>query len=89
MTESLFQDDELNLRKIPEHWTTEDLLQANGIFFRKDVVQILNTDTAKIKQHARELAQRDQNPYTGMGTHKVWSHWIVRMTLLRPAIRRT
>ena len=83
----VFDDDEMGLRGIESHWTAEDLLNQDGIFFLKDVVKVLGIHSLKVKKHAYKLIETGQEPYRIMGVRKVWTHWIVRMTTFAPYYR--
>lgn len=83
----VFEDDEMSLMSINIHWTPEELLAREGVFFLKDVVKILPIDPNKIKNKAKDLADLDVDLWKFMGVRKVWNHWVVRMKVFGPYYR--
>ena len=48
----IFEEDELQLRKVHQDWTAEQLLQEPGVFFLKDIAHLLELDSNRLLQHA-------------------------------------
>lgn len=81
MNENIFDADEMMLRNVDPNWTADELLSAQGIFFLKDIGDILDIDTDKIKKEARRLNSAGKNAWETIGAKKIWNHWIVRMSV--------
>jgi len=81
--EQIFAKDEMKVRQVRTHWTPAELLQSEGIFFLKDMVGILELRSDRIKRIVRELQANGESPYRVVGVRKVWSHWLVRMSVFR------
>ncbi len=88
MVEQIFQADEMNLSEVNPDWTQEELLDRKSIFYLKDIVEILMLDPVKVKRKANELKKKGQNPWDLMGVRKMWTHWIVRMSVFAPYYRK-
>ena len=88
MVEQIFQQDEMNLSEVDPDWTQEQLLARQSIFYLKDIVEILGLDPVKVKRKANELIKRGENPWEIMGVRKMWTHWIVRMSVFAPYYRQ-
>jgi len=94
--ERIFAPDEMKTRAVHAHWSAQELLAQEGIFFLKDIVAKLELTSAQVKKAARSIAAAGQCPYRVMGARKVWNHWAVRMTVFRayyakhlaPTVRR-
>ena len=84
----VFAEDEMELRGVDAHWTAEELLEQQGIFFLKDIVQLLGLDPLKVKRCAKEIHNKGENPWEVLGARKIWNHWIIRMTVFAPYFRR-
>lgn len=82
--ELIFAQDEMKLIKVESHWTAESLLAQEGIFFLKDILELLELDGVKVIKHARDMEKDGQNPWEVMGMRKVWNHWAIRMTVFAP-----
>ena len=80
----IFEKDEMKLSSVNKNWTSDALLQKEGIFFLKDVVKILEIDPSKVKKKAREIEKKGQSAWKAMGARKIWNHWIIRMTVFAP-----
>ena len=76
----IFNQDESAFKKV-DGLDLATLLAQDGIFFLKDVLPILGLRVAHIQKHMQRLEQNGANPYQVMGVRKVWSHWVVRMTV--------
>jgi len=85
--EQIFEDDELNLIQPHALWTREELLAKEGIFFLKDVADILELDSTRIKRRAIELRERGIAAWREMGVKKIWNHWVIRMKVFAPYYR--
>ncbi|CAM2009503.1 hypothetical protein [Acanthopleuribacter pedis] len=83
----LFHKDELELKMVEKTWSVESLLNQDGIFYLKDIVEKLELDTVKIKRLARQMREDGKDPWVLAGIRKVWSHWIVRMKVFAPFYR--
>jgi len=96
IVEKIFAKDEMKSRQVRTHWTPAELLREEGIFFLKDIARILELRSDRIKKTVRAMERAGKNPYRVMGVRKVWSHWMVRMSVFRkyyaehlaPTIRR-
>jgi hypothetical protein len=86
--EQIFEQDEMVLRKVNKAWSAEDLLNQDGIFFLKDIVGVLDLDSAKVIKKAREVQEKGQSSWQVMGIRKVWNHWAVRMKVFAPYYRK-
>ena len=84
----VFEKDEMSLKEVRRHWSARELLSKEGIFFLKDIVKILEIDSAKIKKKARELAAVNKSCWQVMGARKVWNHWVVRMKVFAPYYKK-
>ena len=82
--ERIFEEDEMTLMKVGKGWTAEELLSKESIFFLKDVVGLLELDSAKVIKKAREIQAEGRSPWRVMGIRKVWNHWAIRMTVFAP-----
>lgn len=80
----IFAEDEMSLRTVDRSWSPEELVAKKGVFFLKDIVQILNLDPLKLIKHAREINGRHQSSWEVMGARKIWNHWILRMVVFGP-----
>ena len=87
MVEQIFQQDEMNLSEVNPDWTQDELLNRQSIFYLKDIVEILMLDPVKVKRKANELKKKDISPWDSMGVRKMWTHWIVRMSVFAPYYR--
>ena len=47
--ELIFEPDAMISREVSPSWTLEDLLKQDGVFFLKDLVGLLNIDSARVK----------------------------------------
>lgn len=88
MVERIFQQDEMSLSEVNQDWTAEQLLTRQSIFYLKDIVEILALDPVKVKRKANELLKKGDNPWEIMGVRKMWTHWIVRMSIFAPYYRQ-
>jgi hypothetical protein len=57
------------------------LLQQEGLFFLKDVAGVLQLTSDQVKNAHRGLHAAGRHPYRVMGVRKVWTHWLVRMSV--------
>ena len=74
----------MSLRTVDRSWTPEELVAKKGVFFLKDIIEILGLDPVKVKKHAREINRQHLNAWEVMGARKIWNHWIVRMVVFGP-----
>ena len=86
--EQIFEGDEMKLIEVETHWSAEDILSTEGIFFLKDIAKKLNLEPVKVKAHVRAIVARKENPWEVMGARKIWNHWMVRMTVFAPYFRK-
>jgi len=86
--EKIFEDDEMELKQIRTKLTREQLLRMRGIFFLKDIAEILEIDSTKIKKRARALMREGNSPWEIMGVRKIWNHWFIRMKVFAPYYRK-
>ena len=84
MVEKIFEEDEMALCEVNPDWTAEDLLSQKSIFYLKDILKILYLDPVKVKRRANDLIKREESPWETMGVRKMWTHWIVRMSVFAP-----
>ncbi len=84
----IFEEDEMTLMKVNKKWTQEELLSQKGIFFLKDVVGILELDSAKVIKKAREIQAEGKSSWEVMGIRKVWNHWAIRMKIFSSFYRK-
>lgn len=75
----LFAKDEMKLCSINPSWSEDELLDQEGIFYLKDVVQALNMPSASLKKMAMDMEAKGLSSWEEMGIRKTWTHWIVRM----------
>ena len=87
MVEKIFEEDEMTLSEVNPDWTPERLLSRQSIFYLKDILKILQLDPVKVKRKANELKRKGHNPWEFMGVRKMWTHWIVRMSVFAPYYR--
>jgi len=84
----IFDDDEMKLEQIRTKITREQLLTKQGIFFLKDIAEILEIDSTTIKKRARAMRDRGESPWQVMGVRKIWNHWFIRMKVFAPFYRK-
>ena len=84
----IFEEDEMVFMKVHHDWTREELLAQNGLFFLKDICGPLEITPARVKNKVTEIRAGEASPWSVMGIRKVWSHWIVRMTVFAPFYRK-
>ena len=77
--ERIFEPDEMRLCSINPEWTADELLNQEGIFYLKDVVNKLQMSSADFKKKASDIEIEGDSPWEVMGIRKAWTHWIVRM----------
>ncbi len=82
--EKIFEEDEMMLKKVSSDWEQADLLQQDGIFFLKDVTDLLGLDSVKLIKRIKAMIADGENPWTVMGVRKLWNHWAVRMRVFAP-----
>ena len=87
-SEQIFQRDEMQLVAVESHWTAEEILAIEGIFFLKDIAKALNLEPVKVKIHAKDISVRGEDPWAVMGARKVWNHWMIRMAVFAPYYRK-
>ena len=81
MKDRIFEKDEMTLDEVNQEWGRDELLAQRSIFYLKDVVDILLLDPARVKKHANELKKKNISAWRVMGVRKMWTHWIVRMSI--------
>ena len=84
----IFAKDELELMKVDPDWSTERLLDKKAIFYLKDVCKKLRISSIQLKQKAQRLMESGVSPWEEMGIQQIWTHWMVRMTVFAPYLRR-
>ena len=84
----IFQDDEMKLEQIRTKLSRDQLLRKEGVFFLKDIAEILDIDSTTIKKRARAMRRAGQSPWRKMGVRKIWNHWFIRMKVFAPYYRR-
>ena len=82
--DAVFSSDEMQVLSVNSHWSREELLKQEGIFFLKDIGPKLNISSNQIKTHAAAL----NDPWQEMGARKLWTHWIVRMIVFSDFYRK-
>lgn len=87
MSQTLFASDEMEAMKLEDHWTAEDVLRKEGIFYLKDLVDVLQLNATRLKARVRQMQRMGQSPWVEMGVKRVWLHWIVRMKVFAPYYR--
>ncbi len=87
MVEIIFAEDEMALSEVSSDWSAEELLSHKSIFYLKDILEILQLDPVKVKRKANDLKKKGQSPWEIMGVRKMWTHWIVRMSIFAPYYR--
>ncbi len=85
---TIFEQDELIVPKLNKSWDREDLLSQEGLFFFKDVAQLLQIEANAIKRIVDACAAAGQDPWLVVGVKKVWSHWLIRMKVFASVYRR-
>ena len=86
--ERIFENDEMQLLSVDPTWSTEELLAQEGIFYLKDVAKKLRISSHQLKQTAQRLVKDGKSPWKTMGMQPVWTHWLVRMKVFAPYIRK-
>ena len=84
MAEKIFEDDEMQLSEVNSAWSPEELLKQQSIFYLKDIVDPLLLDPVKVKRKAKDIEKKGEVPWKVMGVRKMWTHWIVRMSVFSP-----
>lgn len=87
MNQPIFASDEMNALKVEEGWTTEALLEQEGIFYLKDIAGLLRLNVPKLKARVRDLQAQGKPVWEVMGVKRIWLHWIVRMKVFAPYYR--
>ena len=82
--EKVFEEDEMSLIQPQAFWTREELLAHEGVFFLKDVAEMLEIDSTRLKRRATELKGRGLSAWQVMGVKKIWNHWVIRMKVFAP-----
>lgn len=80
----IFEDDEMQLLQVDPDWSEAELLKKRGIFFLKDVAQVLDVQSNELKREAQKLEKSGQDAWDLMGIRKTWTHWQVRMKVFAP-----
>ena len=88
MVEQIFQEDEMALSEVNPDWSPDHLLEQKSIFYLKDIVDILMLDPVKVKRRANDLKKKGDSAWDLMGVRKMWTHWIVRMSIFAPFYRQ-
>ena len=88
MVEQIFQEDEMALSEVSPDWTPEELLAQKSIFYLKDIVEPLMLDPVKVKRRANEMKKKGKSAWDVMGVRKMWTHWIVRMSIFSPFYKK-
>ena len=88
MTRHVFEPDEMQSRQVDPNWTPEILLKQEGIFFLKDIVEILDLNQPMLKKEIARIKKSGKDPYSITGVRKVWQHWMVRMKVFAPYYRQ-
>ncbi len=83
MSEKVFSIDEMELRKPDSTWTKDKVLLMEGIFYLKDLISVLELDSAAVKRKANQIERSGNSAWKVMGVRKIWNHWIVKMTVFR------
>lgn len=86
--EQIFQQDEMALSEVNPEWTQDQLLGQKSIFYLKDIVEPLMLDPVKVKRRANELKKKGKSAWEIMGVRKMWTHWIVRMSIFAPFYKK-
>lgn len=81
MVDIIFEEDEMTLSQVNPSWNEAELTAKESIFYLKDILEVLQLDPAKVKRKANEFSDRGQDPWKTMGVRKMWTHWIVRMSV--------
>jgi hypothetical protein len=84
MVEKIFEKDEMVMSEVKPEWTEQDLIAQKTIFYLKDILEKLQLDPVKVKRKANDLIKKGQDPWKVMGVRKLWTHWIVRMSIFAP-----
>ena len=85
--DKLLEPDEMGLSQVDSSWTEPELLDQEGVFFLKNIAEILNLDSTKVKRTHRGIIEEGRDPYQVMGVKKIWNHWLVRMKVFGPYYR--
>lgn len=88
MVEQIFEKDEMQLIEVHPDWDVETLLEKESIFYLKDIVDPLEIDPLKVKRRANEIQKKGESPWEVMGVRKMWTHWIVRMSVFAPYYKK-
>ena len=79
--ENIFHRDEMTQIVHPKDWTPEQILDHDGIFYLKDVVEPLEKKKKKVRKRARKIIEDDIDPWEEIGVRILWNYWVVRMTV--------
>lgn len=88
MVEQIFEKDEMALIEVNPDWDVDILLAKESIFYLKDIVEPLEIDPLKVKRRANEIQKKGESPWEVMGVRKMWTHWIVRMSVFAPYYKK-
>jgi hypothetical protein len=88
MVDKIFEEDEMTLSEVKPEWQPEILLSQKSIFYLKDILDILYLDPVKVKRKANEIKRKGESPWESMGVRKMWTHWIVRMSVFAPYYKK-
>jgi len=87
MNQPIFASDEMTALKVEQDWTAEELLSQEGIFYLKDIADLLRINVPKLKAHVRQHQEEGKPVWDIMGVKRIWLHWIVRMKVFAPYYR--
>lgn len=77
--ELVFEPDELVLIDVKPEWIEEDILQMEGMFLFKEIIQLLKIDRKRLHY----AVARREDPYGEMGVKKVMGTWFIRMKVFK------
>jgi len=86
--ERVFDEDEQNFLTPKSYWGIDELLSQKGVFFLKDVKNILGVDPVAIKKRAQAVEARGQSAWQVMGARKIFNHWMLRMKVFSDYYRK-
>jgi len=75
------------LQEVNPHWSSEELLNQQGLFFLKDVAPKLPLTSPELKQMLHELEKDGKSTWKIMGIRRRWTDWVVKMQKFKSFIK--
>ena len=87
--EEIFNADELVMINLPlGQLTRERLLKQEGVWFLKDIAELLGITSTILKNECQKVSVYGENVWETVGARKIWNHWFIRMKVFAPYYRR-